>query len=426
MVKKTNVLLVALMATMSVEAARSATYAEKVYVDSRDTTLINRMKTQDSRLAMIRDWVNPQDEAGNRAVLETQAQDAYRAINELKSTLEAAIAEKQEKGDYLVADDLKDLQNAVSALDSGKADVSTVSALQETIGKLGETYATKAGMTDADNALKASIDALDTALKAINLSEYAKSADVNVALTAKEDVTNKLATATADEIDEMTTDDKQKKFPSVAVAQTIANAAVSKVNEFAGDLTELENQVSTNTADIKQINEAGYQTKSDVDTALQAKQDVLTADNIVSGSNNVSVGFANGVYTISATDSDTTYGTATADVAGLVKLYADQGTSTEGTMTQAAITNALNGKLATDATAVRATADAAGNNIAETYATKDAVADKLSALKIQGSYLVNFDANGVVSYVPIEILDGQGQPITLTASAVEPGTSVAD
>lgn len=44
---------------------------------------------------------------------------------------------------------------------------------------------------------------------------------------------------------------------------------------------------------------------------------------------------------------NTTYSTGTASVAGLTKLYTSTGTSTDGTMTRSAITNALNGKAAT-------------------------------------------------------------------------------
>ena len=82
------------------------------------------------------------------------------ALNTLKTTLEASIAEKQEKGEYLVAADLKTLEDAVEALRSGKADASTVETIQETISKLGDTYASKADMTAADEALQAAIDAI--------------------------------------------------------------------------------------------------------------------------------------------------------------------------------------------------------------------------------------------------------------------------
>ena len=51
---------------------------------------------------------------------------------------------------------------------------------------------------------------------------------------------------------------------------------------------------------------------------------------------------ANGVITVSSTDDNTTYETGTATTSGLTKLYTDIGGNTDGTMTQNAITNAIN------------------------------------------------------------------------------------
>ena len=104
-----------------------------------------------------------------------------------------------------------------------------------------------------------------------------------------------------------------------------------------------------------------------------ARASIVSQTNIVSGSNNVSVsvpksGNNAGKVVISATD--TKYDTGTATVSGTTKLYTGAGTATDGTMTQNAITTALNGKLSTTGTAAKATADASGNTITSTYATK--------------------------------------------------------
>lgn len=64
---------------------------------------------------------------------------------------------------------------------------------------------------------------------------------------------------------------------------------------------------------------------------------------------------ANGVITISSTDNNTTYNTATATTSGLTKLYASTGSATDGSMTQNAITTALNGKEASGAAATALT-----------------------------------------------------------------------
>ena len=214
---------------------------------------------------------------------------------------------------------------------------------------------------------------------------------------------------------------------NVSEAITLLEGKVADVASTEG-LDALEKNVATNTANIalKANSEDVYAknevyTKSEVNTALEGKQNELTAANVVSGSDNVVVGFADGVYTISATDKNTEYGVGTPTTEGLTKLYTATGEAQDGTMTQAAIKVALDGKLATNGTAAMATADANGANIAETYATKEVVAGKLSSINTAGSYLVNFGTDGKVSYAPIQILGSNGQPITLTGeNAVAP------
>ncbi|MBR1953619.1 MAG: hypothetical protein IKA25_00910 [Alphaproteobacteria bacterium] len=179
-------------------------------------------------------------------------------LTNLQTTLQAAIDEKQAKGEYLVAADLKTLEDAVAALQSGKADASTVTTIQETISKLGDTYATDAELTSAIDAVELLIPTIPTKVSAFEndagyitdaaLTDYAKSADVEM-------VANKVSDATAEQIEAMSSTDKATKYPSIAVSQTIANAAVTKVNEVAGDLSTLQTQVSTNTADIAELDE---------------------------------------------------------------------------------------------------------------------------------------------------------------------------
>ena len=66
------------------------------------------------------------------------------------------------------------------------------------------------------------------------------------------------------------------------------------------------------------------------------------------------------------TPPNTTYSTGNATTAGLTKLYTSTGTSTDGTMTRAAITNALNGKLNSNANAVSASKWATARTISLT------------------------------------------------------------
>ena len=81
-----------------------------------------------------------------------------------------------------------------------------------------------------------------------------------------------------------------------------------------------------------------------------------------------------GVASVNGVTPDTsgavTMPVATATLASTVRLYSTTGSATDGSLTQAALTAALNSKLDASGTAVKATADASGNVITSTYATK--------------------------------------------------------
>ena len=395
MKRKTTILLMPLILAMAVDPAYAAT-ATKAYVDTQDKTLLANDNKLFANQVLLRDMLNVKDSGGNWGTLDTQAQTAIQAINELKALqtdLQTAIEGKQDAGEYLVADDLSELQDAIAELESGKVDPETIAGIQTAIDGLDETYATKTDVSAADQALldkinainvpslegyvkasdlaavattgsyadlkdkptipsieglassqeltnlqtaleakiaekqaagdyaaladmtaaKAAIEELKTgkadastvatlqesisklgdtyatdtelsnAIAAIDLTPFAKVADVESALALKENAANKVATATAEQIEAMSSADKATKYPSISVAQTIANAAVTKVNEVAGDLSTLQTQVGTNTADIAEIKAAGYQTSDDVQGAittatadLAAKADVYT------------------------------------------------------------------------------------------------------------------------------------------------------
>ena len=180
------------------------------------------------------------------------------ALNNLQTTLTELINKKQDAGQYVQAGELTAMQNAITALQTGKADLADVAAIQTTISKLNETYATDTELTAAIDAVKLLIPTIPTNVSAFNndagyitenaLTPYAKSSDAEM-------VANKVATATPEQIKEMSSADKESKYPSIAVAQTIADAAVTQVNEVAGDLSTLQTQVNTNTADIAELGE---------------------------------------------------------------------------------------------------------------------------------------------------------------------------
>ncbi len=142
-----------------------------------------------------------------------------------------------------------------------------------------------------------------------------------------------------------------------AVNKAGASATAAEAHAAAAGASALAAQKSADEAasSAKKANEA-----------LADKQDKLTTTNI-KGSGSVTVAISNGVITVSGTDNNTTYSTGTTTTSGLTKLYTSTGTKTDGTMTQAALKTALDGKLSTSGTAAKATADASGNTITTTY-----------------------------------------------------------
>ena len=129
-----------------------------------------------------------------------------------------------------------------------------------------------------------------------------------------------------------------------------------------------------------------------------ARANIVSQTNIVGGTN-VSVtvptsGDNAGKVVISATDTNTQYSTGTTTYSGTTKLYTGTGTATDGTLTQKAITDALNGKLSTSGTAAKATADASGNTITTTYATKTELGNKQDKLGYTAENTANKVASG--------------------------------
>lgn len=70
-------------------------------------------------------------------------------------------------------------------------------------------------------------------------------------------------------------------------------------------------------------------------------------------------------------------------------------------------------------------ASAASSNADNIAKNAGDIATKVPGIKTAGTYLVNFDDAGAVSYAPIQILDAQGAPITLSGdNAVKPSAGV--
>ena len=294
--------------------AVSVNLASKQYVDDALETKVNQIDFEDLKttvgkkatqeaLEIVATQVNTN--TSDIADLKSGKQDALTAgsnitiegnvisatggvsseqLTELQTTLEAAIAEKQAKGDYLVAADLNDLNAAVSALQSGKADASTVTNIQETINKLGDTYAAKSDLTAAEERLQAAIDAIDVP----SLADYAKTADVNAALALKADKSELTNLVTGTQLSELRT------ALEAAIAEKQAKgdyAEAQALQSVATELGTLKNGVYTK-AEVDQkiadaisggegsIDLSGYATQSALDALtllVNGKQDKLTA-----------------------------------------------------------------------------------------------------------------------------------------------------
>ena len=219
-----------------------------------------------------------------------------QALTNLQTTLEAAIAEKQDAGEYLVAADLTTLNDAITALQTGKADKSTVETIQTTINNLGNTYATKSDMTTADAELRAAIDAIEIP----SLAEYAKTADVDAKLALKADATALTGLVTSTQLTELRTAleaEIAKKQDSGDYATAEALQTIStELGTLKGDVYT-KAQVDAKIAEAAtggEIDLSGYATTSALDalTALvNGKQDKLSAgtgititDNTISAS----------------------------------------------------------------------------------------------------------------------------------------------
>lgn len=121
--------------------------------------------------------------------------------------------------------------------------------------------------------------------------------------------------------------------------------------------------------------------------------------------------------TSTITTQDTTYGTGTASALGLTKLYTGTGTATDGTITQAALTTALNGKANSSHSHNYAGSSSAGGaaNSAVKLATARTIA--LGGI-LKGS--ANFDGSGNVT------INASANDITTITKSLKATTSWMD
>ena len=284
-------------------ATISADYAKKSELNATEQDLRDAIGVVDAAVKAIDlSQYATVDDVDAKLLLKANAS----ALNTLKTTLEATIAEKQDKGDYLEESDLTELQNAVNALESDKADASTVTALQTAINNLGNTYSTKGELSEVETRLQNAI----LAIQIPSLDGYAKLTDIpstanlatkaeletkadasalNDLVTSEElatlrtnleaQIANKqasgdYATATAlKAVSDSLADLKGDSYTKAEVDQKIADAVSGGQIDLSGyaktsALEALQALVDDNATEITKLKNAGYQTSTDVQGAI--------------------------------------------------------------------------------------------------------------------------------------------------------------
>ena len=172
---------------MSVVGAKSATLnlASKSYVDDALAQKQNTLTAGegiDITDNVVKSTIDTSKFAMKDEIPGLGAFATDEELGQLKATLEAAIAEKQDKGDYASATKLQELQDVVSNLQTGGADKTVVENLKATVEAISADYAKKSELTSVETDLQKKIDSIVVP----SLEEYAKSADVAATYATKD------------------------------------------------------------------------------------------------------------------------------------------------------------------------------------------------------------------------------------------------
>lgn len=201
-------------------------------------------------------------------------------LQAVKDALQAAIDEKQDAGSYAEKSVLESLAAKVAQLEQGAGTSSDVAELQARVEEIALDYASKDELSDAEKRLQAAIAAID-------LSSYAKVADVNAALALKADVADLATVATSgsynDLIDVPT--DLVKQSALGALEASLQSAIKAGDDAAAEELAALKKQVEGMSAGgdvaglearIAAIENAPYASEAYVDTAVQGVKGLLS------------------------------------------------------------------------------------------------------------------------------------------------------
>ncbi len=257
--------------------------------------------------------------------------------------LEDKIAAKQDAGDYLEDADLAEINSAISQLQSGKADMATVTALQTAINNLGNTYASDAELTAAIDRVVALIPAIPTNVSAFNndagyitssaladyatkseipstadfatkseLGDYAKTTDVNTELAKKADASALADLVTSQDLADLRTGLEAQIANKQAAGDYATAEALKAVSDSLAEYAKTSNVYTKAEVDEKI---AGAATGGNVDLSGYATTSALDAlQALVNGNTTEITNLKNAGYQTS-TDVQNAITTATADLA---------------------------------------------------------------------------------------------------------------
>ena len=236
-------------------------------------------------------------------------------LDDLKTTLQAAIDEKQAKGDYADATELQTLKTTVEALQSGTVDKTVVENLQTTVNAISADYAKKTELTAAEERLQAAIDAIEIP----DVSNLVTRTELTELLTSLEtEIAKKQNSgdyATADALTAISTELgtlKGSVYTKAEVDQKIADAATGGQIDLSGYATTsaleaLTALVNGNTAEINTLKNAGYQTSTQVSDAITAATSGLVTSEVLEAKGfldaaSIATGTGNGTIAVNGTD----------------------------------------------------------------------------------------------------------------------------
>ena len=212
-------------------------------------------------------------------------------LTEIQDALQAQIDDKQAKGEYLTADSLADINQAISDLQSGKADASVVKQLQDSVNALDGTYVKDSELQSAIQGVEALISAIKVPTKTSDLDNdsgfitesaltgYAMTADVEAELAKKANASVLTDYALKTELPDVTALATKTELSSYATTADVEAELAKKAN--ASVLTDyaLKSELPDVTALATKSELNGYALKSEIPTGFVTEEQLTSLQN---------------------------------------------------------------------------------------------------------------------------------------------------